>query len=55
MAESIPVDNEMLFQLPRPVREHARDNSPESSPPMTPSPAVHDMPAAASGAKGNVQ
>jgi hypothetical protein len=55
MAESVPVDNEMLHQLPRPVREHILDNNPQSSPPMTPAPAAHNLPDPAQGAKGSVQ
>jgi hypothetical protein len=55
MAESVPVDNEMLHVLPRPVLQHLVDNSPESSPPTTSTPAVHTMPSPEEGAMGAVQ
>jgi hypothetical protein len=55
MATELPAGNDLLHQLPGlPVREHFREQNPESSPPTTPSPEVHPGASPEAGAKGAV-
>ena len=55
MADSIPVDNEMLHQIVRVPREHVNVNNPESSSPTTPTPPpAHQGADAADAAMGAI-
>lgn len=54
MATEVPAGNDLLHVLPRPDLQHLVDNTPESSPPSTPTPAVHVGPTPEEGAKGAV-
>lgn len=53
MAESVPVNNDMLEVIATPPLQHFVDNSPESSPTTTPTPAPpHADATPAVGAQG---